>query len=246
MSTIAPASPRNERFFHLLGDIRADLRNLLGKEMALARTELGEKVQVAARNAAFLAAGGVAAVMAVLLLLLGLGGIVAAGLAGAGLSAGTAYFLAYAGLAVVVGLVGFFLVRKALRAYQTLSLAPDKTLETMKGHERSPAPGGFRQIEIEHPRRSSDQIQTEVEITMARMDEEVHELRQRLTPAYLARSTVAGVKHHPLRTLLITAGTGLGGYLLWKYNHRSGTSHPAPTNRKPLADWAQRLRLARS
>ena len=209
----------------MIGDLQADLRNLIQKELALAKAELGEKFQVAARNAAYLAAGGVAGLMAVLLLLLGLGAIVALGLMNTGLSAGTAYFLSYAGLSLVVGGAGFLLVKKALRAFQHLSFSPDKTLETVKNHEHGTKPR-VQKIEIEHPKRSSDEIQTEVEITMARMDEEMGELKHRLTPGYVARSTVAGVKHHPLRTLLITAGTGLGGYLLWKHNHgRSYTEH---------------------
>lgn len=244
MNTIAAASPGNERFVHLVGDLQSDLKNLIKKEIELAKTEMGEKVRVAARNAAYLAAGGVAGLMAAFLMFLGLGAVIALALAGTGLSAGMAYFISYAGLAVILGVAALLLVRKALRAFQNFSITPEKALETVRGPEGL-AETPSRKIEVEHSKPNSDELATEVEITRSRLDEEISELRSRLTPGYLARSTAAGVRHHPLRALLLTAGTGVGGYLLWKHNHHL-PAQPVKVPRWSMNYWISRLKGAKA
>jgi hypothetical protein len=80
------------------------------------------------------------------------------------------------------------------------------------------------------PRASSDQLQDEVIATRTRMDEEISELKARLTPSYVGKCFVAGLKHHPLRALLLSAAsTGIGGYIYYRKQQklammRKGTS----------------------
>src|SRR5688572_23183928 len=86
-------SPRGESFMHLVGDLQTDIKTLIKKEIELAKTEMGEKCKVLGRNAGIAAAGGVLALFALFMLLLGIGAIVARLLQNADLSPGTAYFL---------------------------------------------------------------------------------------------------------------------------------------------------------
>src|SRR6185295_16452888 len=100
-ATYNATTPRTEKFMDLVGDLQTDIKNLIKKEIELAKTEMGEKASVMRRNAAFGAAGGVIGLMAIFMLLLGLGAIIARLLVKADLSPGAAYFIAYMGLAVV-------------------------------------------------------------------------------------------------------------------------------------------------
>ena len=245
MRTTSTAAPRNEKFFHLVGDIRSDLTELIRKEVALAKTEMGEKFREIARNAAFMAAGGVVGLMAAFLLFLGIGAIVALALTSAGMAPGAAYFASYGGLGLVLALAAWLLVQKAMHAFRNFSLKPDKAIETVKGPEAT-ATSGSKKIEIEHLRPDSEELQSDVVITRARVDEEMSELKQRLKPGYMGRSTVAGIKHHPLRALLITAGAGLGGYLLWKQNHPNGAPRRPLGAKGKFYYWLGRLKAAKA
>lgn len=214
---------KNERFFSIVGDLQDDLKRLIRKEIDLAKAELGENFSALGKNAGLAAGGGVLALFAVFLLLLGIGAIFARLLQAANLSPGAAYFISYMGLALILGGVGYFLIHKAMKAFSRISFSPDKAIAGAKGAE--PVPIEIRKaIENEEngekeEKRSSEELQTEVIAARARMDEEMAELKSRLTPGYLIRSLFAGIKHHPTRAILIGASTGLGGYLYWRNKH---------------------------
>jgi hypothetical protein len=217
-------TPKSERFFSLIADLQCDVKNLIRKEIDLAKAEMGEKCSAMGKNAGYAAAGGVLALFALFLLLLGVGAIIARLLQAANLSPGTAYFVSYLGLALILGGIGYALIQKAMNAFSKISLSPEKTIAGAKGAE--PVPIEIRKVAEEREqeakkeaKRSSDEIQTEVLATRARMEDEVSELKSRLTPSYMCRSFMAGLKHHPARALIITATTGLGGYLVWRNRH---------------------------
>jgi hypothetical protein len=216
-------TPKSERFFDLISDLQSDIKNLIRKEIDLAKAEMGEKCSALGRNAGLAAAGGVLALFAVFLLLLGIGAIIARLLQAADLSPGTAYFLSYMGLALLLGGFGYFLIHKAMNAFAKISFSPEKALAASKGAE--PVPIEIKKAvdnnanQVKEPKRSSKELQTEVLATKNRMDSEMSELKSRLTPGYMLRSLFAGIKHHPTRTFLITASTGLGGYLMWRNRH---------------------------
>ncbi|MGZ8921669.1 MAG: phage holin family protein, partial [Limisphaerales bacterium] len=217
------ANHRSEGFFTLVGDLQDDVKSLIKKEIDLAKTEMGEKFSALGKNAGLAAAGGVLALIAFFMLLLGIGAIIANLLQKAGLSPGAAYFVSYMGLALVLGGVGYALIHKAMNAFSKISLSPEKALAGAKGAE--PVPIEIRkaidnkQAEAKEPKRSSDELQTEVIAARTRMDSEMSELKSRLTPGYMIRSLFAGIKHHPTRVILISASTGLGGYLYWRNRH---------------------------
>jgi hypothetical protein len=243
MNTSATVFPKNERFINLVGDLQTDIKNLIKKEIDLAKAEMSEKCKVMGRNAAFLGAGAVCAVMAVFILFLGLGAMFAMLLQRADLSPGMAYFLSYVGLGLLLGGGGWFLIQKALHAFSGMSLTPEKALEPIKG-QRTEWESNVRKIEVEQPKQSSDDLKAEVDITRERMEAELQELRQRLTPKYMLCSSFAGMKHHPLRAAIIGASTGLGGYLLWRRNHHTPT-RIQPAHRFAPASWMRQLMAMR-
>jgi len=232
--TITMDSPKNERFVSLVGDLQTDIKNLIKKEIELAKTEMSEKFKVLGRNLAFMGAGAIVGLMAVFLLLLGLGAIIAQLLQKADVTPGTAYFVSYMGLGVVLIVVGYGLIHKALTAFSNLSLTPEKALATAKGEE-VPIHIARTEKKEKHdkqPKASSDELKTEAELARARMDSELLELRNRLTPGYMARSFLAGMKHHPMRALIVTAATtGLGGLIYWRKSH---LNHAAELKRRHL------------
>ncbi len=220
-------TPKTEGFFHLIADLQCDQKILIRKEIDLAKAEMGEKASAMGRNAGYAAAGGVLALFAVVLLLLGLGAILARLLQAANMSPGMAYFVSYMGLALILGGVGYALIQKAMAAFKKISLSPEKAIAGVKGAEPvsieiRKAANEMDAREAKHEaKRSSDEIQSEVIETRARMEDEMSELKARLTPRYMCRSFFAGMKHHPARALIVTATTGLGGYLLWRNRHNT-------------------------
>jgi hypothetical protein len=217
------ANHKGERFFTLVGGLQDDIKNLIKKEIDLAKAEMGENFSALGKNAGLAAAGGVLALFALFLLLLGIGAIIARLLQAADLSPGTAYFISYMGLALILGGIGYALIHKAMNAFSKISFSPDKALAGAKGAE--PVPIEIRKAidgkdkEAKPVKRSSDELQSEVLAARTRMDSEMSELKSRLTPGYMIRSLFAGIKHHPTRAILIGASTGLGGYLVWRNRH---------------------------
>jgi hypothetical protein len=221
-TTYATNSPRTEKFFSLVGDLQDDVKTLIKKEIELAKAEMSEKISAMGRNAVFAAIGGVLALMAAFMLMLGLGAIFARLLIGAGLSAAAAYFIAYMGLALILGGVGYAFIQKAISAFKKISFAPEKALVSVQAAEPVPIEikRKFKQEKADH-KASSDDLQSEVIAARTRMDDEISELKSRLTPRYMARSFLAGLKHHPLRAVIISAAsTGLGGYLYYRKQQR--------------------------
>jgi len=210
-------SPKNERFMSLVGDLQSDIKNLIKKELELAKAEMSEKAKVMGRNAAYLGAGAVVALMAVFLLILGLGALIAQLLQKTDLSPGIAYFIGYFGLGIVLVIVGYGLIQKAIHAFSSVSLAPEKAIATAKGEE-VPIHVKHNEKKASHEQKlSTDELKTQADHARNRMESEMVELKNRLTPGYMAKSFVAGMKHHPLRALIVTvATTGLGGLVYWR------------------------------
>ena len=126
-------TPRTE---HSLGGLIRELRDetttLLRQEVALAKTEMSEKASKFGRNAAYLAVGGLVAYAGLMFILLTLMRLTSLGLLSAGLSAATTAWLAPAIIGVVVAIIGYALVQKAINTFSRESLAPEKTIQSLK------------------------------------------------------------------------------------------------------------------
>jgi hypothetical protein len=119
-----------------LGDLIRDLRDetttLMKQEVALAKTEMAEKAARVGRNVGYLAAGGLVAYAGLIFVLLGLSALAMAGFERAGLSEDVARWLGPAVVGLVIGIVVYILIHKAMDTLSRESLAPEKTIQTLK------------------------------------------------------------------------------------------------------------------
>lgn len=96
---------------------------MVNLELALAKAELSEKAAQAGKGAGFIAAGG-------LIIYAGLLAIVAAAIIG--LANLIPAWLSALIIGIIVGLIGYALVKKGMNDLKTPSLAPRRTIGTLK------------------------------------------------------------------------------------------------------------------
>jgi len=116
----------------LLKQLRDDTSTLVREEVALAKTEMSEKASMFSRNAAFLAVGAMIGYSALLLILLAVSSLLAELFVSMGMGQGTAGFLGLLVVGLIVGAISAALVMKGIKALKGKTLAPDKTIETLK------------------------------------------------------------------------------------------------------------------
>jgi len=120
----------------LLKSLRDETTALVRQEIALAKTEMNEKAAKAARNAGYMAAGGVLAHAGVFVILLGLSALLYWGLVEAGLSHYVSGWLAPLIVGVVVAVIGYALIQKAISAFKHETLVPEKTVDSLKENQQ--------------------------------------------------------------------------------------------------------------
>lgn len=209
--------------FGLMRELREEFKTFVKQEIQLAKTELSEKASCFGRNAAWLGVGGLVAYAGLIVLLAGLGSLLAYAFENAGMNRTMANFLGLGIMGLVVALLGFAFVMKALQAFKGASLAPQKALHTLKElkpDETLPEP---KEIKAEH-KPSSDELESDVDVTISRMEETTEKLRERMTPRYLRHALVQQIRTHPIAVGSMGAGAGLlGGLLIWrKIRHARG------------------------
>ncbi len=116
----------------LIKELRAETTTLMRQEVALAKTEMSEKLSRVTRNLAYLATGGVIAMGGLIVLLLAAAAGVYVGLVAAGLTHMTAGWLAPLIVGGIAALIGYVLVQKAISTISDESLMPERTKETLK------------------------------------------------------------------------------------------------------------------
>ncbi len=116
-------SLENRPLGDLFGDLATEMSNLVRQEVALAKVEVAQKVKYVGRNVGYLVVGGAVAYAALLAIVAGIIMLLAKVLPnwGAALLVG-----------VVVAVVGWLLIGKALMALQQAELTPRETVETLK------------------------------------------------------------------------------------------------------------------
>lgn len=126
------AAPKLPSFVTLIKNLRDDTTHLIRQEVALAKTEMGEKAGRLGKNAVSIGIGAVTGIIALLFILMGLAELVAFGYEKAGLSEGMAEWLGPLTLGILIAAVAGFLVLKAVKTLSHTSLKPEKTLDTLK------------------------------------------------------------------------------------------------------------------
>ena len=116
-------SLENRPLGDLFGDLATEMSNLVRQEVSLAKVEVAQKVKYVGRNVVYLVVGGAVAYAALLAIIAAIIMLLARVMPnwGATLLVG-----------VVVALIGWLLVGKALTALQQTDLTPRETVETLK------------------------------------------------------------------------------------------------------------------
>ena len=116
----------------LFKKLKEDTANLVHDEIALAKTELSEKVLSAWRHLGYLAGGVLMAYAAFLLILQGLSFLLRQLLLAQGMQEGSATLLGFLIVGALVGLLGTVLILKALDALKKQPLRPTKTAQSLQ------------------------------------------------------------------------------------------------------------------
>lgn len=115
----------------LLSELRDESVLLFRKEVALAKTEMTEKISKAGRNIGYLAGGGLVLYAGLLLVFSAISIAIALGMVAGGAGAAS-WWIAPLIVGIVIAGIGLGLAMKALNTLKNTSLAPEKTLETLK------------------------------------------------------------------------------------------------------------------
>lgn len=124
--------PEDRSVADLIRELRDETMMLMRQEIALAKTETSEKVSRVTRNLAYLGTGGLVLYAGLIFILLALTAIVGIGLAAAGVSDAVNVWLAPLIVGVVVGIVGYGFVQKAISTLRHESIVPEKTVRSLK------------------------------------------------------------------------------------------------------------------
>ena len=116
----------------LLRQLRDDTTDLLKKEVALAKTEMGENFQRTARNIGELAVGAFVASSALVIVFMALASFLASMLSRRGMDQQAAEGLGLVIVALIAMVTSGVLIMKALSALKTHSVAPDRTVQSLR------------------------------------------------------------------------------------------------------------------
>ena len=239
-------------FFGLVRELKDETQSLIKEEVALAKTEMSEKMACYAHNAVSVAIGGFVAYAGAIVLFLGIGSLLGHWFSTMGLAPHLAFAAGWGGMGLLVLAVGGIMIMKALKTFSASSLAPEKTIETiheLKGdHAQYLAEKQRDKVKTpeKNHKRTSQEIKTSVETTQKMMGDTMEELKNRMTPRYMGKSLVAGVKHHPGRTAIISATTGLLGFLFvrWRVHQKHAAELALYAQKSLPARWIWKLRHA--
>jgi len=204
----------------LVRNLAEDTKKLLRQEIELAKAELSEKLASFGRNTISVAVGGFVAYAGFIVLLMGLGWLVAWALQQAGLQPVLAGFIGLAGVGVLVAAVGAALLMAGVKAFSKESLAPQRTIHTLQRLKKTEP-----QVEAKTepaPKRSSEEMQVRVLATEDHMAEVVGQLGRRLTPREINERVKNRIHEKPYHTGFLAMAAGvLSGLFITRVARRS-------------------------
>jgi hypothetical protein len=127
-----PAAGDHRSINAMIKELRDQTTTLFREEVALAKSEISEKVSRIARNGGYLAAGALVAFAGLIVLLMAASAGLYAGLAAAGIGNMLAGWLAPLIVGAVVIAIGYGLVQKAITTFQNESLVPVRTTDSVR------------------------------------------------------------------------------------------------------------------
>lgn len=113
----------NKPLGDLFSDLAGEMSELVRKEVALAKLEVGQKARHIGKNVGYLVVGGAVAYAAMLAIIAGIVML---------LDGVMPNWVAAIVVGVVVGIVGWLLIGKARAALQATDITPQQTVETLK------------------------------------------------------------------------------------------------------------------
>lgn len=218
---------QGQRFFSILGNLRQDLTDMMTREMNLLKAEFSAKFSFLARQGAYVAAGGMVALVGVELLLVGLCGFIAFGLFKAGLSPLVAGAIAFAAFGAILGAAGYMVLKKGIAALSKTSYAPEETLHTVKEiakpDENPIRARAGKTAEASEADRKIRAARAAAERKIQEVQNEAAEIRARLQPRYMWAATCTALKRRPQLSAGIGASILALGYLFQR-RRRSRTA----------------------
>lgn len=164
-----PFGPRSGSVLDLMQALTNETKTFMRQEIALAKTELSEKVGRMAREGASVGIGGFVAYAAAIVMLLGLGFLVAWAIHLAGIESLFASFLGLLGIGLLVLGIGGVLALQGLAGLRKESITPERTVHTLQELRGSSA-GPATPAPAPPPEKlSSQQAQARVEATEREM-----------------------------------------------------------------------------
>jgi hypothetical protein len=125
-------TPETASIPELLRELRDESTTLFRQEIALARTEVKEKISRLSRNAIYLMIGGVVAFTGLLFILLAVARVISFAFEQGGTDPAAAAWIGPAIVGVIVSIAGIVLLMKAKKTLSQESLVPEKTLQSLK------------------------------------------------------------------------------------------------------------------
>lgn len=119
----------------LIRELRDEAKVLLRQEVAMAKTEMGEKASMVVRNVGTLVVGGAVALIALIFLLLAVTGGLALMLMSTDLDL-HAIWVAPLIVGIVIAGIAAAMIAKAKQTLENASLVPHKTIETLKENKQ--------------------------------------------------------------------------------------------------------------
>ena len=123
---------RDRSITDLIRELRDESMLLVRQEVALAKTEISEKVSRVTRNSITLVSGGVMLYTGLILVLFGIGLVVSIGLAAAGVDETWALPLGVGLVGLLVAVIGAVMMGGAKKALSEESVMPEKTVQSLK------------------------------------------------------------------------------------------------------------------
>lgn len=205
-------------FSGLIRELSQSVKTFIREEIKLATSEISEKISSYGRNATSVAIGGAVAYAGLIVLLGGIGFLVGWAFSKAHLDPVLANAIGLGGVGLVVVLIGAVLVLKGIKALSTSSIAPRRTIETIKHLKVKDTIDEPRAIPI--TRRTStnlpaDELKAKVLATEDHIGATIGEIAYRTSPARLKNRADADIRTHPYTWGLAALGSGLVTSLLF-------------------------------
>jgi len=205
------AAPEKTSLFGLVRDLTAETKTFMRQEIQLAKTEISENISMMGRNTASLAVGGFVAYAGVIVLLIGLGALVAYAFASGGMDPFLAAFLGMAIIGIIIAGIGSAFIFKALKSFSKESIAPKRTLHTLQELKTRDATETIHPEPQPEEKLSSAKLQSQVEITERRMGETLDELGRRLNPRHINKRVKQRLAEKPYQAGLVAILAGFFG-----------------------------------